>query len=240
MATLRKPIYPVRKPMMFSISTPWRLIDTGFRDPYMNMAIDEALVQLTGPSSLPILRFFDWSKPAISIGYSQKMNDIMDVIKEGISIVRRPTGGGVVFHGNDITYSVILSKKFKLDIKDIYILIQSWIKTGLDKLGLITSQFKKANKGIPGYCSISPSYGDIMAGDSKLGGLAARRIRQKTLFQGYLDLNAKNINKEEIRKSIIENWHSKSIKTILTDAEEELAGNICENKYIQDRWNFVR
>jgi lipoate-protein ligase A len=204
----------------------------------MNMAIDEALVHLMGPDDPPILRFFDWSRPAISIGYSQRINEVLDVKKEGIPIVRRPTGGGVVFHGTDVTYSVVLPKRFDVDIKDVYNLIQSWIKNGLEELGLKATQYKTLKKGVPGYCSKTPTFGDIMIGDSKVGGLAGRRIRQRILCQGYLNLES--YSKEKIRGTIIDNWCGRLKRGTISDREEELASNLCENKYSKDEWNFMR
>lgn len=186
------------------------------------MAIDKALVQLMNPEDLPILRFFDWFQPAVSIGYSQRFK------QEGIPFVRRPTGGGVVFHGTDVTYSVILPKRFDLDIKETYSLIQSWIKHGLDKLGLNTTQYSEVNRGAPMYCFKSPSFGDIMIGDKKIGGLAGRRIRQRMLCQGYVDLSAYGISKEEIRRTIIDNWPGRLIVDNLNEKEEELAGYLCD------------
>lgn len=212
--------------------TKWRFIDTGFNDPYMNMAIDEALVQLIGPEDLPIIRFFDWSLPNISIGYSQRVG------REDLPIVRRPTGGGVVFHGSDVTYSIVLPRRFDLDIKDTCSLIQSWIRDGLDRLGLKTTQCREIKRGMPVYCSKSPSFGDIMIGDKKVGGLAGKRIRQKILCQGYLDISTYGINKDQVRRSIIDNWCGRLFKDSLRDEEEELANNLCENKYARDEWNY--
>lgn len=242
----------------------WRLIDTGFNDPYMNMAIDEAIVQLMQADGLPVLRFFDWSQPSISIGYSQSVEDVLNVPlcrKEGIPFVRRPTGGGVVFHSIDITYSVILPTP--LPEWDRYFLIQTWIKKGLDNLGIETQQYGEVKKNPPGYCFVSPSFGDIMIEDCKIGGLAGRKIRQKMLCQGYLffedaenmlrfvkgieEIDGKTMNlksfcadKEEIKASIINNWSAELIRDKLNDKEEDLAGNLCENKYSQDEWNLMR
>lgn len=215
----------------------WRLLDTGLKDPYMNMAIDEAILQLMEKDSLPVLRFYDWSCPAISIGYSQRINEIEDVKSKGLPIVRRPTGGGVVYHGTDVTYSVVLPKGFGIDMKDLYFYIQSKIKIGLEKLGFGVTQYRIIEKATPRYCSKIPSFGDIMIGEKKIGGLAGRRIRGKILCQGYLELG---IDKMQIRNSIIENWYAELIRDTLRDEELELASRLCESKYSQDEWNFMR
>lgn len=242
----------------------WRFIDTGFNNPYMNMAIDEAIVQLMKPDDPPVFRFFDWVQPAISIGCSQKISDVLNISlckKGGIPFVRRPTGGGVVFHGIDITYSVVLPVS-PLE-RDRYFLIQSWVKKGLDKLGIKTSQYGEFKKNSLGYCFVSPSFGDIMIGDCKIGGLAGRRIKKKMLLQGYLYyedvgrmarfskgmkvLKGKGVylkkcidSRDKIKESIVNNWHAELIGDKLSDKEEELAGILCENKYSQDEWNFMR
>lgn len=246
------------------MATTWRLIDTGYKDPYINMAIDEAVVQLIGPSDIPVLRFFDWSSPSISIGYSQKIKDVLDVQlckNEGIQVVRRFTGGGVVFHGVDITYSVMLPKRFEQDVKVMYNMIQSWIKKGLDRLGINTKQYKEIKREQSSYCFVSPSFGDIMIENHKIGGLAGRRIKQRMLCEGYLYFEdasnmfkfAKDIKfydmvylsslceeKEKIKASIISNWCGKLIKDSLNDKEKELADSLCGTKYSQDEWNFMR
>src|ERR1043166_5757278 len=70
----------------------------------MNMAVDEALL---GSATLPALRFYRWRGPALSFGYFGTYAEVADQCSER-EIVRRWTGGGVVPHGNDLTYSVII------------------------------------------------------------------------------------------------------------------------------------
>src|SRR6266702_4364481 len=70
----------------------------------MNMAIDEALL-LT--AKIPSIRFYRWSSPALSFGYFGKFADVADYGVER-DLVRRWTGGGIVFHGDDLTYSIVI------------------------------------------------------------------------------------------------------------------------------------
>src|SRR5450755_3610789 len=70
----------------------------------MNMAVDEALL---GSATFPVLRFYRWRSPALSFGYFGSYADVADQRDER-EIVRRWTGGGVVPHGADLTYSVII------------------------------------------------------------------------------------------------------------------------------------
>ena len=70
----------------------------------MNMAIDEALLET---AVYPTIRFYRWRSPALSFGYFGKFSDVAVYTAER-DLVRRWTGGGIVFHGDDLTYSVAI------------------------------------------------------------------------------------------------------------------------------------
>lgn len=252
---------------MARLNSNWRFLDTGINNPYMNMAIDEGIVQAFSKKELPILRFYDWSEPAISIGYSQRAGEVLEVDlckKEGIPIIRRPTGGGVVFHGIDITYSVILPKTFTANIQDTFLWIQSNIKKGLEALGINVNLYNIKESSPLRYCFTSPNISDLMAGGRKLAGLAGRRIKGKILCQGYIyyrdafgmvkfvkglnELNKKAVNiqtlldidQDTIKKHIAQNWPQALIGDRLNNKEEKLIADLYEEKYSQDEWNYRR
>jgi lipoate-protein ligase A len=66
----------------------------------LNMAVDEALLI---SATAPILRFYRWRAPALSFGYFGRYAEV-DNQAGGREIVRRWTGGGIVLHGDDLTY----------------------------------------------------------------------------------------------------------------------------------------
>src|SRR5881398_23256 len=74
------------------------------RSAAMNMAIDEALLEA---AKVPSIRFYSWQSPALSFGYFGKFADVANYATER-DLVRRWTGGGIVFHGEDLTYSIII------------------------------------------------------------------------------------------------------------------------------------
>ena len=74
------------------------------RSAAMNMAIDEALLEI---ADAPSIRFYRWNSPALSFGYFGKFADVATYATQR-DVVRRWTGGGIVFHGDDLTYSVII------------------------------------------------------------------------------------------------------------------------------------
>ncbi|HJX81864.1 MAG TPA: hypothetical protein VJ248_07525, partial [Candidatus Udaeobacter sp.] len=78
--------------------------DQAARSAAMNMAIDEALL---GYATKPIIRFYRWNSPALSFGYFGRFTDVASYQGER-DLVRRWTGGGMVLHGDDTTYSIAI------------------------------------------------------------------------------------------------------------------------------------
>ena len=73
------------------------------------MDIDHSLALNYATFNKPIIRFFGWEPYTLSLGYNQKNTDFnINQIKDlDYDIVRRPTGGRAIFHGLELTYSVI-------------------------------------------------------------------------------------------------------------------------------------
>jgi lipoyl(octanoyl) transferase len=95
--------------------TNWRLIDSGHLAGAENMAIDEAIMRAHGRGEVPpTLRFYGWQPAAVSIGYFQSMAGEIDldaVLAGGWDFVRRPTGGRMIFHHQELTYSVTIREE---------------------------------------------------------------------------------------------------------------------------------
>src|SRR5271163_2205286 len=82
--------------------SPWRLLINGPASPARNMAIDEALLREVHK---PVLRIYEWSVPAVSLGYFQ-----LAALAVDRPFVRRYTGGGLVDHARDVTYTIVLPR----------------------------------------------------------------------------------------------------------------------------------
>src|SRR5436189_2507578 len=83
--------------------------DLSARAAAMNMAIDEALLEY---ATLPCIRFYRWHSPALSFGYFGRFAHVACYAGDR-DLVRRWTGGGIVFHGDDLTYSIVIPAKDK-------------------------------------------------------------------------------------------------------------------------------
>jgi lipoate-protein ligase A len=76
------------------------------------MAIDAWLLEriACGERSGPLLRFYRWSQPTLSLGKHQRAIEErwLRLAREGrLALVRRPTGGSAVLHGGDLTYALL-------------------------------------------------------------------------------------------------------------------------------------
>jgi len=152
----------------------WRLLETENYTAAANMAIDRAVLVANSEGKVPpTVRFFTWKPPAISIGYFQSLKEEVDLDvcrKLGIDYVRRITGGGAVFHDEELTYSIVIPESHSQIPKNIiesYGRICGALMKGLKHLG-IESKYAPIN--------------DIITGGKKISGNAQTR-KAKTLLQ---------------------------------------------------------
>jgi lipoate-protein ligase A len=176
----------------------WRLLQTGNNTAAMNMAIDEALMLQQREDFLPTFRFYGWTRPSFSFGYFQKIAEEVDLPKcrgRGIDLVRRPTGGGTVIHGWDLTYSVAVPLDNPLIPKDTlgsYRLISECIIEGLRQLGIKAEHYSERANGdamLRNICLTNPTKYDVLINGKKVAGAAQRRKQGVMLHQGYIALD---------------------------------------------------
>ncbi len=173
----------------------WRFIDTKIGSATWNMAVDEALLDEFCEDDLPILRLYGW-KPSLSFGRFCKPAQSVDLSlakKRGVSCVRRITGGGILVHGGDLSYSIILPSSFAKErgVKGSYrflliFLIRLYEKLGLDA-GFVT-EFKKEEKESNICLAGSESY-DILIDGMKMGGNAQRHTKKAMLQHGSIPIH---------------------------------------------------
>jgi len=122
----------------------WRLLSLETNNAYMNMAIDEAILNSRIVDEVPnTLRFFRWQPSAVSIGKNQKPeNEVyLDTCRElGVDVVRRISGGGTVYHDfeGEVTYSLVgkISDLGTADVTTVYFRIYEAIVDALRLLGI--------------------------------------------------------------------------------------------------------
>lgn len=190
----------------------WRFIYTGHSDPYLNMAVDEALLCSVQKGSPPVLRLYEWVPAAVSIGYFQAIEKTVDAAKcakAGVRIVRRITGGRAVLHDKELTYSFSGSSgifpELGNSVSETYKQISKGLLSSLSILGIEAQWIRppggkmrkgnvsggKGGKPFPKTvfnqpCFSSISRYEICYQGSKLIGSAQRRFGQACLQHGSI------------------------------------------------------
>ncbi len=151
----------------------------------LNMAIDEVLL---GMARSAILRFYRWSAPSVSFGYFAKFADAREIAGNR-TMVRRWTGGGIVPHGDDLTYSIMTGSAdmaFALSSKTIYQRVHLALSSALSEIGINAALIEANATKISDACFANPVISDVIEGDQKIAGAAHRKTRAGLLHQGSI------------------------------------------------------
>jgi lipoyl(octanoyl) transferase len=149
------------------------------------MAIDEVLLQT---ARRPLLRFYRWSEPAVSFGYFGRSNEA-EAFAAGRVLVRRWTGGGIVPHGDDLTYSIVFPSSAAargLLSSEIYWRVHDSIARALRGLGIRAELAQLNAPKITDSCFANPVIADLMEAGRKIAGAAHRKTRAGLLHQGSI------------------------------------------------------
>jgi lipoate-protein ligase A len=151
--------------------------------PY-NMAMDEVLLRA---AVQPLLRIYRWSAPTVSFGYFGRFREVQP-LWPGRALVRRWTGGGMVPHGDDLTYTLVVPKSDSFAAQpaaESYRMIHEAVAEALGAAGGALSLAAGAPK-VSNECFANPAAHDILAGETKIAGAAQRRTRHGLLHQGSI------------------------------------------------------
>jgi lipoate-protein ligase A len=155
-----------------------------------------------GDSPFPIVRFYTWPGYAISVGRNQdpgKRLDLESCGRDGLEVVRRPTGGKELLHGNDICYSVIwpsAGTKEPDAATGIFRLISEILAASLGRFGLDVNLEASNGRGggSRGPCFAQTDRGEIAVCGRKLVASAQRVYPNAILQQGSMPLFRPNVD----------------------------------------------
>jgi lipoyl(octanoyl) transferase len=179
----------------------WRLIDSGPNLAAYNMALDEELLaRAQAGEQTPVLRFYAWAPPAVSVGRFQVLTSAVDADackRLGFDIVRRVTGGRAVLHGNELTYSITARTDYGLfpqNVLGTYRVIAAGLVAGLRRLGIPAEMVSRGSrhadlvrkKAKDPACFSSPSWYEIVVNNRKIIGSAQRRAGNAFLQHGSI------------------------------------------------------
>ena len=224
--------------------SPARLWLDGEHTAAHNMAMDEAIL-LHIPGQNPLIRFYSWSEPALTIGYFQSYS--ANLLPD-CALIRRPSGGGRVDHRNDFTFSLTFNAGhplYHIDRFESYRQINAVVSSACRALGyeteLFSSDIDRSIDRTIMQCFTAPAKHDVMLSGNKVAGGAQRRTSTGMLHQGSILLDTL----PKVSKSILAEALEESFGTffgnfapfspdakLLAEAE-----NLRNNKYGAEGWN---
>lgn len=179
----------------------WKIIQTKPTKAQEIMQKDQELLELIHEENSPLLHFYEWATPSITYGYflnPQKFFSFKGIEEEGISLARRPTGGGIIFHLWDFAFSVLIPSthsSFSQNTLENYAYINEAVLGAVqDFLEIKTGAVLTSQDGeliAPGsqhFCMAKPTKYDVMVQGKKVAGAAQRKTKKGLLHQGSISL----------------------------------------------------
>jgi lipoate-protein ligase A len=222
-------------------SPTWYLLRCPARPAAENMALDEVLLEASSQLSQPVLRFYHWSEPAASFGYFQKFSEVERMTKLR-PLVRRPTGGGLVPHDSDWTYSLLFppaSSWYGLKAAESYCRLHEWVQAAFQRIGLNVRLSQGSAKQLPGQCFAGPEKSDVVWSGRKIAGAAQRRTRQGLLIQGSIQCElqlTRAVWEEAFCDVAREQWRIKWVPFELTSELEKSVQRLTSEKYLIENY----
>ena len=223
----------------------WLLLHHGPRPPAENMAWDEALLDAAPQLGRPVLRFYGWAAPAATLGYFQKIAEV-ERLTSLRPLIRRPTGGGLVPHDADWTYSLVVPPEnpwYSLKAAASYRRVHEWIRAAFADVALTTELSSSSRAGLPGQCFVGAEQFDVLLGDRKIAGAAQRRTRAGLLIQGSIQPPVGTERSRFEAAMLAAGWRFWGIDWEKFSPEKALSqrvGQLVRDKYSQDEFNCRR
>lgn len=231
----------------------WNFINTGSKNPYYNMAMDEALLYFVSRGEIdPVIRFYTWNPATLSIGYFQRLQKEIDIDKvkeKGYGLVRRQTGGRGVLHDKELTYSVIVPEShpnMPSTVTEAYKIISQGLLEGFKNLGFETyfaiprskEERDKLKQPRSSVCFDAPSWYELVVEGRKIAGSAQTRQKGVILQHGSIlqDIDIDDLfdmfkfKNERLKAKMKENFVQKAV-AINDISNQHITLNEMENAF---------
>lgn len=188
-------------PILLGKGMSWEVIDTGQRSAAENMRIDGDLLDTLAERQNPILHFYDWKGDCATYGYFVDPADYLDLKgaeRRGLSLARRPTGGGIIFHVWDLAFSVLVPAThpgFSENTLENYAFVNGAVLAaakeflgGRGGFSLIPDDADALDASCERFCMARPTKYDVMLEGRKIAGAAQRKSKAGFLHQGSFAL----------------------------------------------------
>ena len=215
----------------------------------LNMAWDELRLRLARDASFPLMRFYGWAEPSATFGRFQKFAEVRRWTRIR-PLLRRPTGGGLVPHLNDWTYSLVFPSEdswHRIRAQESYLRLHQWIQRALGNLGFAAelAPARRVVLGKAGRCFASAEANDLVFLGKKIAGAAQKRDRSGLLIQGSVQPPPKAIARADWENAFLEaasemwnvQWRClpEPSADLVSQAEELAAEKYAKREYTQLR-----
>jgi len=146
----------------------------------------EALFLVERGEALSLWRLYGWDRLCVSIGYGQRAVPDLPV-----PVIRRPTGGGALLHGWDISFSLAdLRENWGGNPREIYSRIAGFLGGVFRDLGAcVTMERYTGRYGNRFFCFFVPTFGELSLGGRKVVAVAMKTLRRSFLVHGSVYLH---------------------------------------------------
>jgi len=165
------------------------------------MGLDGNLLDELDPDGDPILHLYRWEAPSATYGYfiePEKHFDLKRVVQRGLTLARRPTGGGIIFHIWDLAFSFLMPSghpAFSQNTLENYRFVNNAVLETMkqcfslkDSVRLIDEDAVSLSSGCRNFCMAKPTQYDVVYEGTKIAGAAQRKRKQGYLHQGSISL----------------------------------------------------
>ncbi len=169
------------------------------------MAVDEVLLANAAVFGEPVLRSYGWNEPAATFGYSQPYAQVVawTLLRP---LIRRPTGGGLVPHDADWTYSIAFPPShpcYRMKAVESYRWIHEWLQRALSRIGVPSQLAPAPLKTAPGQCFAGAEKWDLVLNGVKIAGAAQRRTRSGMLVQGSIQPRGSGARRDDWEQAML-------------------------------------
>lgn len=190
----------------------WEILDTGKRSAQENMDIDAYLLETLGERPDPLVHFYEWEGDCATYGCLTEPKDYLSeqgILRQGLSLAKRSTGGGIVFHTWDFAFSLLVPAScqfFSLNTLENYAFVNDIVRRaaqeflGNTSLTLTPVDFEKRDSACERFCMAKPTKYDVVLEGKKIAGAAQRKCKQGFLHQGMIALQ---VPPEEYLESVL-------------------------------------
>lgn len=164
------------------------------------MALDEQIFNRYLEDGIGVFRIYSWEKPSFTYGFSQDLQNEINLEQcgvDGIQVAKRITGGGILFHDHEITYSFVCSKDDVGEPQSVFVsyrnickfLMSFYASLGLAPEFALEAENFKSRSAPHQFCSAAHEKYDIVIAGRKIGGNAQKRRRQVIFQHGSIPIS---------------------------------------------------